>query len=240
MSKVSISTWVKKNNGMGDIYGHIVQAVRQFAAEGSHPDIQWDGEDPLLFANVLYLEQAHRAKGVCGGLYCTRPEVAKRMAESLKLRHSETVLNPGCGLLSLTRAVAEVAPSAWVVNVEHQDWLIQISQVTDYLVTPGDFLEGLDLPPFDAVIVNPPWGKMGGYSSIEQTFMARIASLTRPGTKIAALLPGGPGYFFDRLPKKFERLKSELAVRQTEYLERHTATLPHNITECTRYLLERV
>lgn len=236
MSKVSIPYWLKKNNGWGGPYEKIVEAVLYYAQHRDHPDIAFEGST-LALATELYTTHAHKA-GAAGGLYCTRPDVAEKMARSFKLRPSQVVLIPGLGLGALAEAALAVQPEALLVGVECQDWLVRVAQAARLPVTPGDFLNGVSLPAVGAVLVNPPYGNLWGSKQIERDFMARVAAVTQPGVKIAALLPGEPGFFFDKLPNAFAPLRTLFEIEEAEYYP-EGAALPRSIP-CTRYLLTRV
>ncbi len=237
MSKKSIPAWLKQNNGWGGPYEAIVGAITYYAHQGDHPDIAFEGST-LELATELYTTHAKKA-GAAGGLYCTGREVAEKMAKSLNLRKGHVVLNPGSGLHSLTQAVRTVEPRTTIVCVECQDWLVKISQAVGLPVIPGDFESGVMLrEDIDAVIVNPPWGKLWGSNQIEREFMSRIAAVTQPSVRVAALLPGTPGHFFEKLTNGFAPLRSLYAVIETEFYP-DGAALPKSLP-CTRYLLERV
>lgn len=235
MSKQSIQTWLKKHNGYQGPYGAIAEAVTLHAEKGDHPGILFEGT-ALELATALYTEQAKKT-GALNGLYCTRPEVAFKMAQSLQLRAGMTVLNPGSGLLALTDAVYKVSSELRVINIENQDWLVQACQAAGRDVWPGDFLElSTTFPEFDAVIVNPPWGKMWGYGNIDAEFMTHIVARAKSGTRIAALLGGERDYWFEKLKRKYQGLQDQLRIIETQYYQ-NGASLPKSIP-CTRYLLE--
>lgn len=237
--KYSIPYWLKKHQCWVGPYDAIVTAVKHYAVEGDHPEIEFTGT-ALELANVLYNEHIKKATPP-GSLFCTPAHISLAMASSLDLKPGQVVLDPGLGLGSLSLAVREVSPDTTVIGVEIQHWVAQIAAAAGLRFIHGDFLNGIkDLLSLkiDAVIVNPPFGNVWGQPAVEREFMAKIVEHTQPGTKIAALLPGKEGYFFQHLPKKHQHLRRELAILDLEELPADTFAPAARIVT-TRYLLGR-
>lgn len=235
MTKQSIPAWLKRNSGWGGPYEKLVEAAQLHAQTGDHPQIAFEGTT-LEMVTAIYLEHAKKA-GTFDGLYCTWRHVADKMAASLKLQPEDVLLIPGLGLGALYDAARRIQPELCIVSVECQNWLVQVAEAAGIGVVKGDFLNGLSLPlQINKVLCNPPMGKLWGFNKVEGEFLERITERTLPGNLVAILLPGEPGYWWDKLPGKYSWLRQAYDTQEAEMTQ--NAAAPKSIT-CTRYLLER-
>ncbi|MBE7473138.1 MAG: hypothetical protein HS114_28745 [Anaerolineales bacterium] len=236
MSKQSIPTWLKRNNGWGGPYEKIVEAALHHAQHGEYPNIAFEGTT-LELVTAIYVEHAKRA-GALDGLYLTWRNVADKMANSLDLQPDDVLLIPGFGLGALYDAARRIQPELRIVSVECQNWLVQIAEAVGISLIKGDFLGGVSLPlKVNKVLCNPPMGRLWGYNKVEADFLAAIARHTQPGDLVAILLPGEPGYWWEKLPNAHKPLNDLFEIQEEELVANPAA--PKSIT-CTRYLLERV
>lgn len=194
--KYSIPCWVKKTLEHVSIpENEIIDAVRVYTRDGEHPGIRFDGST-IELTNELYIEWRKRY-GVDGGFFPTPYDIAKKVTGLLPVSPGDVVLDPGCGFGNLSLAVQERC-GCEVVGVELQWYAAHIAEMVGVsTVVHGDFVgdawsecdNGCSVPEFDAVITNPPYGKVFARNNIERDFLNRIADLAKPGTPVAVILP---------------------------------------------------
>ena len=195
---------------------------------------------------------AHR--GNHPGCYFTPPRIALLMANQLPLHHdSLTILDPGSGAGILSAAACQLAAERRNISQLHIDaWeqnqtLAEITQHTlqeakqwlelrnisfTFTVTPGDFLLNRRFlnqsQPYDAVISNPPYGKLSKTNSLITTdtnfthghpnaytaFMARSLQLLRPKGTAVFLVPRSftSGSMFQHVRKNLFRCATPTAL----------------------------
>jgi len=235
--KYSLAYWVKQHTRfVSQPETVLLDAIKVYVehhANGWHPEIEYH-DTPLEFANTLYLEWRKKF-GAYPGLFPTPLDVARRAARLLNLQPGQTVLDCGSGFGNLSSAVRECGATA--IGVEVQLWAQQVNEVLGLGATRADFLDGYAPPPFDAVITNPPYGKIYGRTDAALDFMLRIADLSRPGTSVAAILPAG---FFaeNKRPKRaYAELRERYQVLTEEPLPATTFKPLTNIAT-TLYLFQ--
>ena len=243
MPKQSIPYWVKQHARNGNAREAIVEAAQVYARQGQHPQIAFEASPAsspqaavLELATALYAEYTKKV-GAIDGLYCTWRNVADKMAKSLNLQPNDTVLIPGLGLGALYEAARRAQPEVILVIVECQEWLVKIVEAAGIHAIHGDFLDGISIPiTTRATLCNPPMGRLWGHAKIECEFLSKIAERSYTGDLTAILLPGQPGYFWDKLPKSYDWLSNAFEVKEAELIANPAA--PKSIV-VTRYLLER-
>ena len=208
---------------------------------------------PIEFAHELgnnYL--AHH--GNHPGCYFTPPRIALLMANQLPLNlPSITLLDPGSGAGILSAAACQLAGESPDVSQIHIDaweqnptlaqltlntlekakqWLEPKDILLTFTVTPGDFLLHRRLlnhsRPYDAVISNPPYGKLSktdslitkdnnfthGHPNAYTAFMARSVQLLRPKGTAVFLVPRSftSGSMFQHVRKNLFRCATPTAL----------------------------
>ena len=171
-----------------DFKPRLVEAVRTYAQGGNHhPQVAYEGPAPF-FAAALYAE-IYKGSGH-GGFYPTPLREATEMAEWLHVDQGMTVLDPGSGFGALSWAVQQAGGTP--IQVECAQYLREIgSAAWPAPIACDDFLSGFIPPPFDAVIANPPHGKVFGVTHAEAAFLSRIADWAEAGTPVCVILPQG-------------------------------------------------
>lgn len=213
--KYALSYFVKHLLVGWDTSSAITTAVRVYREQGEHPQCDFTGT-PLEFANAVYGEWAKR--GVQHpGLYPTPLRIAQEMAGYLDLRPGLRVLDPGCGFGNLSHAVKTLEPEAVTLPLELSSFPLGLAQTIDGIGARfGDFLDlDIPVPEFDAVIANPPFGRVYGHAAAEVEFMHRIADLARPGTRCVVILPA---MFWTKENKKLEALRERFDVLASQPL----------------------
>ncbi len=232
--KYSLAWWVKQN---GDDKS-MLQMVKDHTA-GMELPIDWTG-NTLDLANALYLEWGKR-RGRAGswypGFYPTPMPIAQRLADSLNLSFGDKVLDPGCGFGNLSMAVKQIEPGADVISIEHNIWIGEMAEaVLGRPVHHENFLSPEHpIPPFNAVIVNPPFGNCYGVANIEVDFMTKIAELSVTGTRVAAVLT--PLFFLKTSQKKYRKVQELFEIVDEEPLPDGTFK-PLTGVNTVRYVLK--
>jgi len=186
--RYSLAYWVKQNTRFeSQPETVLLDAIKTYAERGEHPTLAFAGT-PLELANALYIEW-RKKPGAYPGLFPTPLDVALRAARLLNLQTGQIVCDPGAGFGNLSWAVRECGGVP--LGVEAQPWAQQVNQALGLGAVCADFLDGFRPPEFDAVIVNPPYGRVYNHADAALDFLLRIAALSRPGTRVAAILPGG-------------------------------------------------
>ena len=206
--KYSLAYWAKKCMNAWTPEKDILLAVQTLIKIGSHPEIDFSGT-PLELATALYLERFKRGTP-WSGFFPTPAPVADRAAEALNITSGMVVLDPGCGFGSLSRAVEQ--RGGIPIPVEYSNAVIPIAQAIwgDDRIHYADFTDGFRPPAFDAVIVNPPYGKVFGSSDATLDFMTRIADLSKSNTRVVAILPRG--YMQKERPKANVTLRTRFML----------------------------
>lgn len=120
--------------------------------------------------------------------YATPEPVGFKMVEWAGLRANERVLEPSAGHGAIARFFPEntqrtVIEPSYELNAE-------LAMVTAGATNKSDTFEDLDKRvKFDAIVMNPPYGK-GGKTAMEH--LRKAATHLRNGGRIVALLPRGP------------------------------------------------
>jgi predicted RNA methylase len=206
--KYSLPYWVKAHTRFQSqpetsMFLPAIKTYVERSSDGGHPEILFAGS-PLELANALYLEWKKRGKDVWAGLFPTPLWLAQDAARLLNIQPGQIVLDVGCGFGNLMWA-AQQCGAAKVVGIELQGWVVEWGKALGFDVRQGDFVGNGYEPPcaapeFDVILTNPAFGKMFGSSDVALDFMARIASISRAGTLVAAILPSG--YMSKTRPKK--------------------------------------
>ncbi len=191
--KYSLSYWVRRDGD--DITSQtrcgIAQMVEDQAA-GKDIPIVFEGT-PLELANELYKEwgkRNNRCNQWFPGFYPTPLEVGRAMVQELDIPPNGTVLDPGCGFGNLTVAVKELRPDAQPLTAEIGYFQRRIAKVVlGYEPDISDFLDCQTVPVPDAVIANPPFGRIFGHGDIAMDFLNKIADVCETGTHAAIILP---------------------------------------------------
>lgn len=239
--KYSLPYWVKQNTRfVSQPENVLLEALKIYverASDGGHPSVDFSGS-PLEFINALYLEWRKR-HGALPGFFPTPLDVALRTARSLRLQPGQLALDPGCGFGNLMWAVRECGGEA--AGIEIQVWVHQVAQVLGFNVQYGDFVgnpeygePGCEVPPFDAVITNPSYGRVFGSKDAALDFMVRIADLAKPGTRVAAILPAD--YMTKDKPKAHAAMCQRYRILEAERLDAGVFK-PLTCIATTRYLL---
>lgn len=222
--RYTLPYWVKQHRGY-DCDDAMASAVQHYIEHGDHPEMAFTGT-ALELANALYTESRKRIQPALGA-YFTPPDVAARMADSLRLTPSMVVLDPCAGIGNLMHAVIE--RGAYTVGWELQFRLAHLAQILGYAVTIGNGL-AVDTVAPDAVIINPPFGNMQGHADIAVEFMRGAAAY---GVPVAAILPRG---WLTQARKSHREVATLYDVVDSEDLPAATfAPLTSIVT--TRYLL---
>ena len=192
----------------------IAAAARVHFNGSDEHGIAFDGSAHELL-NLLYTEHRRNMRCVHWGLFPTPMHVARRLAELLDLGPHRTVFDPGAGLGNLLAAAMERGARAH--GMECQAWLVAppdpLLPALGFDVIRGDFL---DFPqavrPFDTVMVNPPFGRIGSSSDATTDFMARLADIAPPHATIGAILPKD---HFARGPKARMAVAARFRIHDT-------------------------
>ncbi len=233
--KYSLAYWVKQNTRfVSQPETVLLDAIKTYAECGEHPALAFTGT-PLELANALYIEW-RKKPGAYPGLFPTPLDVALRAAQLLELQPGQRVLDVGSGLGNLSWAVRECGGVP--IGVEVQPWAQQVNQALGLGAVCADFLDGYRPPEFDAVIVNPPYGRVYGHADAALDFMLRIAGLSPSGVRVAAILPSG---FMDegKARKAYAEMRRFFHVIKQEPLPPDTFK-PLTTTPTTLYLLQVV
>jgi predicted RNA methylase len=219
--------WVKNKVNMFNWSDVFYGACVEYKARGEHPEIDFTG-DLLAFANALHNERFRRG-GPYGCAYFTPPDVAARMAVSIGAAPGMLVFDPCCGVGNLLQAAH--SRGATVQGCEIQWDLAIVCQLVGYPVDIVDWLEDVELKHgADALVINPPFGKVWPHADIAVPFMERVARYHVP---VAAVLPRG---WLDKSQKKYQTVRERFSVLEAEDLPPGTFALTQVAT--TRYLLE--
>ena len=188
------------------------------------------------------------------GCYFTPPGIALLMANQLPLNlPSITLLDPGSGAGILSAAACQLAGEGHNISQMHIDawehnptlaqltintleqakqWLEPRNVSLTFTVTPGDFLLHRRFlnhsRPYDAVISNPPYGKLSkmdslitkdsnfthGHPNAYTAFMARSVQLLRPNGTAVFLVPRSftSGSTFQHVRKNLFRCATPTAL----------------------------
>jgi predicted RNA methylase len=230
--KYSLAYWVKQHTRfVSQPENVLLDAINTYVECGEHPTLSFTGS-ALELANALYIEW-RKKPGAYPGLFPTPLDLALRAARLLNLQPGQTVLDGGSGFGNLSWAVRECGGAP--VGVEVQPWVRQVNQALGLGAELGDLLDGYTPPPFDAAILNPPFGKVYGSTDATLDFMTRIADLSRPGTLVAAILP--VSYMTVANPKKTQAaMMARYEVLSEEHLPATTFRPLTNVAT-TLYLL---
>ncbi len=145
----------------------------------------------------------------------TGPELAREMAEWLKPRPGERLLEPSAGKGALIRAVRDVCPNVYVncveVFPENRTELVRQGWepiAADFLTLSEHHVGGR----VDLVIANPPFSKRQDVSHITHAI-----HLLHPGGRLAAIASAGVLYRDDKMGRDFRAL-----------VQRHNGTITEN------------
>jgi len=165
------------------------------------------------------------------GAYYTPPRVAEALCR-WAVRPGDRVLDPACGDGVFLRAARAVRAEATGVEIDRD-------AARQAHATCGDFFR-LDLPPFDAVVGNPPYVhfdrlppgsrahaiaraarlgvRFGAGASTWAPFLVLAASLVRPGGRLAMVVPRETLYvnyaspLLDYLRRRFARVEATVVT----------------------------
>lgn len=195
----------------------IEQAVRSYHEDPGRCEVAFDGTAHELL-NTLYIEWRKYAGSVHFGLYPTPMEIARELAELMDITEDDTVFDPGAGLGNLLVAASERGAKAH--GIEVQWWIPILAQSIGIDIYRGDFLhEDHRLDPFNVVLANPPYGRVGQSPDATTDFMEHIADICPVGTRVGAILPRG---HFESFRKKRKQVISRYLVDYTRPLDSDT------------------
>lgn len=192
--KYSIAYWGKMlRDDTPDFKAAMIQTVEKYTKNGGHPQIEWEGPAPFFTAELYW--QVYR-QSVHDTFYPTPLRTAQLMADWLSVSTGMVVLDPGSGFGALSWAVEQRGGQPLMVEDALQINLLANAAWCDHglnLIPQLDFLDvkKYQPPPFDAVIVNPPHGKVFGVPYAEAHFLSRIADWAAAGTPVCVILPHG-------------------------------------------------
>lgn len=239
--KHSIPYWLKSHYTYTGVDEVVLDAIRTFAENGSHPEIDFDGQ-LIDFTNALYIEWKRRGK-VYDGLYPTPFDVT---SQAFKLLENDgfvgkTILDPGCGLGNISY-VAQYSYGYNTISIDFSNLACEVSRLVGIKnVIKGDFVgneynKPCDVGAFDAVVVNPPFGRIfGRKQDIAIDFMDRIAELSTSGTLVSAILPNG--FMCKDRPRAHVQMQERYKILYEEQV-RKDAFVPLTSVSTILYLLE--
>ncbi len=198
IKKYSLAYWVKQAlSYQSNAEAVIADTVRIHSQDPDRHNIAFTGTAHELL-NEIYLEHRKRMKSVHLCLFPTPMSAARLLATELGIQRGQTIFDPCAGTANLLTAALECGAEAHGLEIQH--WLPELLTDLGLAVLRGDFLDqSPEIPAFDVVMVNPPFGRIGNSSDATTDFLARIACISKPGTMVGAILPKD---HFTRGPKK--------------------------------------
>jgi predicted RNA methylase len=244
----SLEYFAKKGIQGWDPTNEFVDIVSTYATNGNrHPQIAYEGPAPY-FAAALYAEHYKRGGGTGSGFFPTNMRIADQMVDWLGAGEGMTILDPGAGFGALGWAVQQRGAkpimlewAQWINRIGNAAWGVKLTPDLsfdgDLPIALADFVNGYAPPPFDAVIANPPFGKVFGHAAIEIDFMNKIADCSPRGTPVCVLLPNH--YLDKERPKAAVEMRARYEVCHEEDQAPGEFKPLTNIAT-TMYLLETV
>jgi hypothetical protein len=151
-------------------------------------------------------------------LFPTPDDLAQRMAESIEVRTlppGARILEPSAGLGTLVRAVEHIRSDLEIDAIELDADQVAELQAQGYRVRHKDFLDFAPVEPFDAVLMNPPFGgKKKGLPAMPSyhEHIWHAWSMLVPGGWLAAIAPVGFCYGRSKKDKAFRAWVEEHAL----------------------------
>jgi predicted RNA methylase len=134
------------------------------------------------------------------GFFPTPPDLAARLVQLAELQPSDTVLEPSAGQGS----IADACRSVGVASIRLVELLGENARhltAKGYDVTPGDFLALPPEPSFDAVVMNPPFGKQADIDHVLHAW-----EFVKPGGRLVSVMASGVLFRENRKTLEFRRL----------------------------------
>jgi len=142
-------------------------------------------EDPIAKA-----ERAIIGQKVGIDFFPTPKALAARMADLAGIREGDRVLEPSAGNGNLADAAKAAGGQVDVIEISSQ--LRDILEAKGYEVVAHDFDAFTPSEPYNAVIMNPPFGK--GAARLDAQHLMRAFGMLKPGGKLVGI--AGEGVFF--------------------------------------------
>lgn len=114
--------------------------------------------------------------------YPTPQRLAERLVELAGIEPHHTVLEPSAGLGGL----ADLLPKDRTTCIEISELHCKVLEAKGHQVIEADFLTVDSRPPFDRVVMNPPFSEGRWHAHVEHA-----ASMLQPGGRLVAILPSG-------------------------------------------------
>lgn len=170
----------------------------------------FSGEPAPLVEQVLALGEVTTHKDL--GFFRTPPALAHRLVQMADVRPGHVVLEPSAGDGAIVEAL--VAVEASVVCVERDkgrrmglfsrvalDWLTVTISLPPLDVADDDFMEYRPIEPFDRVVMNPPFLKVGLGDHLDH--VRHAFGMLVPGGVLVSVLPAGVMFRQDRRHREF-------------------------------------
>ncbi len=148
---------------------------------------------------VILTGEVETAKDL--GFFATPPDLAAELVAMANVRPGDRTLEPSAGDGALLRPL--LSAGAYIVAVEIDparcDVLVE-RYGQKVAIWPGDFLE-MTTGSFDRVVMNPPFGKIGGHDHLDH--VRHAWSFLRPQGVLVSVLPSGVTFRQDRRHAEF-------------------------------------
>lgn len=162
----------------------ILEAMGGVRVKGEAPSTAWwyafeyeprEVRDEIVASGCVPDQKAHQ-------FYPTPKALAERVVELAEIGETHSCLEPSAG----TGGLADFMPKDRTLCVEVSSLHCAVLEAKGLNVFEADFLTLDSRPPFDRIVMNPPFDQGRWLLHVE-----RAAALLRPGGRLVAILPSG-------------------------------------------------
>ena len=168
----------------------------------------FDGDAGERIEQVITLGEVTTAKDL--GFFATPPELAEYLVELADVRPGHIVLEPSAGEGAIVDAILRREAGAWVIErdaTRRQKMLARLPEnITLAVVSPPtvgaeDFMEYDPIEPFDRVVMNPPFCKVGLGDHLDHVHHA--FGMLVPDGMLVSVMPAGVQFRQDKRHREF-------------------------------------
>lgn len=172
-----------------------------------------DLDDPALIATRIDAAIALGAVTTNAdlGFFATPAPLARELAAMAEIDRTCSVLEPSAGAGHLYREICKYNP-AFVALVERdhdrRQQLLRLQRDQDEVCGHDDFLDFVESEPYDRVVMNPPFYKVGRGDHLDH--VRHAYGMLGPGGILVAVLPAGVLFRGDKRHKQFRATFGDL------------------------------